>query len=148
MTRSLSGNSVLAIATAAARNSHAAPRAKPRHLEAREQRLFVKRWRLDPRTHDLPACAVPNGGTRAPREAALMKAEGVSAGVPDWLLFTPNRKHSGLALEFKSPTNKGRITDTQEAWHRKLRSVGWCVQVVTSAQEAWDVAIAYLDHGR
>jgi hypothetical protein len=119
-------------------------RRKPRHLEAIEQRLFVQRFRLDPRTRDLPACAIPNGGRRGPREAALLKAEGVTAGAPDWVLFVPRSGWAGLALEFKSPTGKGRLTVTQSDFHESLRAHGWMVAVVTSALAAWDILMAYM----
>lgn len=123
-------------------------RAKPRHLEAKEQRLFVARWRLDPRTRELPACAIPNGGKRGVREAALLKAEGVSAGAPDWLCFASRAYrtggHIGLALEFKSPDGSGRLSDDQRLWRGKLEAEGWRYEIVTSADEAWRVACDYL----
>ena len=118
-------------------------RAKPRHLESIEQRLFVQRVRLDPRTRDLPACAIPNGGRRGPREAAILKAEGVSAGAPDWVLMAPRGAYIGLALEFKGPT--GRVSPAQAAWHANLRRELWAVHIVKSAQDAWDILIGYLD---
>lgn len=114
----------------------------PRHLESAEQRLFVARFRMDRRTADWPACAIPNGGRRGAVEAAILKGEGVSAGAPDWVCFkapeisTPYR---GLALEFKSPSGKGRLTDAQRWWHHALEDEGWRVAVVTSAEQAWDV---------
>ncbi len=124
-------------------------RKKPRYLEAIEQRLFIKRLRLDPRTKDLPWCSVPNGGKRNPREAALLKAEGVQAGVPDWLLFCRSVAHdeltSGLAIEFKSPTGKGRLSESQELWHSMLELQGWVVVVCTTADEAWAVVMDYLE---
>jgi hypothetical protein len=119
-------------------------RRKPRHLEAIEQRLFIQRFRLDPRTRDLPACAIPNGGRRGPREAALLKAEGVTAGAPDWVLFVPARGTAGLAFEFKSPTGKGKISAAQDVFHEAMRSQKWTVLVVTSAVEAWDILAFYL----
>ena len=121
-------------------------RAKPQHLESVEQRLFVQRFRLDPRTRELPACAIPNGGRRGPREAAILKAEGVSAGAPDWILFAPRYPWPGLALEFKSPTGSGRLTPAQIDWHGRLRAQGYAVHLVKSAVEAWDVLIQYLEH--
>ena len=121
----------------------------PRHLESQEQRLFVHRVRLDPRTRDLPTFAVPNGGRRGKVEAAIFKAEGVSAGVPDWMCCVPrgggsHSPHNGLALEFKSPTGKGRLTEAQRAWHDKLREHGWRVEVVTTSSEAWAVLCDHL----
>lgn len=125
-------------------------RAKPKHLESVEQRLFVQRFRLDPRTRDLPACAIPNGGRRGPREAAILKAEGVSAGAPDWVLFVmrdgPRDRYAGLALEFKSPTGAGRLTPAQASWHERLRAQGYAVHLVKSATEAWDVLTDYLEY--
>lgn len=126
-------------------------RKKPRHLEAIEQRLFIKRLRLDPRTKELPWCSVPNGGKRSPREAALLKAEGVQAGVPDWLLFVRSLEHdeleSGLAIEFKSPSGRGRVSESQEQWHRMLEAEAWRVAICTTAEEAWIVVMDYLGYG-
>jgi hypothetical protein len=123
-----------------------ATRKRPKYLEAIEQRLFIRRYRLDARTRDVPACAVPNGGKRSAREAALMKAEGVEAGVPDWLCFAPGVGGGciGLAIEFKSPTGKGRVSENQKRWHELLRNVGWRVEIVTTADEAWRVVTNHL----
>lgn len=120
------------------------PRRKPQHLESIEQRLFVQRFRLDPRTRDLPGCAIPNGGKRSAREAALMKAEGVTAGVPDWMLFVPLQGYAGLALEFKRPTGRWKLTEAQSDFHFALREHGWRVVVVTSATAAWTALTEYL----
>lgn len=117
-------------------------RRKPRHDESIEQRLFVARFRLDPRTRDLPACAIPNGGRRGPREAAILKAEGVSAGAPDWVLLASRGTAVGLALEFKSAT--GRVSPAQRQWHDALQHEGWAVYIVKSAVDAWAVLMQYL----
>lgn len=121
-------------------------RRKPRHDESVEQRLFVQRFRLDPQTRDLPACAIPNGGRRGPREAAILKAEGVSAGAPDWVLFVPTVRHAGLALEFKSAT--GRLSPAQAVWHARLIEQRWAVYIVKSALEGWERLLEYLQEGR
>lgn len=121
------------------------PRQKPRHLESIEQRLFVQRFRLDPATRDLPAAAIPNGGKRSAREAALMKAEGVTAGVPDWMLFVPRHGWSGLAIEFKRPTGRWHLTEAQSDFHAALRDHGWQVVVATSATAAWTALTEYLN---
>jgi hypothetical protein len=119
-------------------------RAKPRYLEALEQRLFIQRLRLDPRTKDLPWCSVPNGGKRNPREAALLKAEGVQPGVPDWLCFVATGDVRGLAIEFKSPTGKGRLSESQDRWHALLRQQDWDVHICTTAADAWRLTMAHL----
>lgn len=120
---------------------------RPRHPESVEQRLFIQRWRLNPTTSSWPACAIPNGGRRHPREAAILKAEGVSRGAPDWLCFMPGwMMHGtscvGLALEFKRPDKRVRASPEQVAWHHQLRSCGWRVEIVRSAEEAWAVVAA------
>jgi hypothetical protein len=120
------------------------PRKRPQYLEAIEQRLFIKRLRLDPRTKDLPWCSVPNGGKRSPREAALLKAEGVQAGVPDWLCFVRMSEINGLAIEFKSPTGKGKVSPAQKVWHDNLRREQWLVYICTTAEEAWRITAEYL----
>ncbi len=122
----------------------------PRHLESEQQRLFVARFRLDPRTRDWPACAIPNGGRRSKIEASILKAEGVSAGAPDWVCFERSPMHpadegsffgsffyTGCALEFKVDRRPSRITAQQGWWHERLRDSGWHVAVVTTAEEAW-----------
>lgn len=122
----------------------AAPRR--RHPESAEQRLFVQRVRLDPRTRTLPCCAVPNGGKRGVVEAAILKAEGVARGVPDWLCFTPRPGSTldvGLALEFKT-ARSGRVSPDQAWWHAALRDCGWRVEIVTTAEGAWTVLCDHL----
>lgn len=124
----------------------------PRHRESQIQRAFVARFRLDPRTRDWPACAIPNGGRRGKVEAAILKAEGVSAGAPDWVCFVRSpffhedeSAHGapvcwhGLALEFKVDHRPSRITAQQMYWHNALREEQWRVAVVASEHEAWHV---------
>ena len=53
--------------------------------------------------------AIPNGGTRNPREAATMKATGVVAGVPDCCFVW---RHNTYFFEFK--TEIGKLSKEQE----------------------------------
>ena len=137
--RKLSTASVLTLATAAAKLK--AP------LESVEQALFVKRVRLDPRTRGLLWCAVPNGGTRHPREAANLQRQGVVAGVPDLLFFEPTRDKTlhyrvGLAIEMKRRPNK--VSPEQREWLSGLDARGWSTSVCYSAEEAWTTLTDYL----
>jgi hypothetical protein len=116
----------------------------PRHLESIEQRLFVQRFRLDPSTRDLPACAIPNGGRRGAREAGILKAEGVTAGAPDWVLMVPRGPFCGLALEFKAPVGPVRVSLTQQSFLTRLAHHGWSVHIVRNAHDAWQHVAAYL----
>ncbi len=116
-----------------------------KHLEAIQQRLFIKRVRLDPSTKALPLFAIPNGGKRGAREAALMKAEGVLAGVPDLFLAQPQpipQGSCGLFLEFKSAA--GKLSAAQQAMGLRLLANGYTVVVVRSAEEAWHALTEYL----
>jgi VRR-NUC domain len=63
--------------------------------------------------------AVPNGGFRKPVEAAIMKSQGVVAGVPDLLLFHDNKAY---ALELKA--EGGRPTEAQLEMLNRLSAAG------------------------
>ena len=140
--RKLSTASVLTLATAAAKLK--AP------LESVEQALFVRHVRLDPRTRGLLWCAVPNGGTRHPREAANLKRQGVVAGVPDLLFFEPKTGFKGsniyfsvgLAIEMKRRPNK--VSPEQREWLTGLEARGWSTAVCYTAEEAWTTLFDYL----
>lgn len=68
--------------------------------------------------------AIPNGGRRNAREAARMKAEGVTAGVADAILLAPssNGEYNSLCIEFK--TEKGRQSDAQKEFQKDAESQG------------------------
>lgn len=88
-------------------------RAKPRHEESQLQRICVKWFRLQYPELAILLFAVPNGGARNKREAGIMKAEGVTAGVADIILLIPSGGYASLCMEFK--TEKGRATGNAEA---------------------------------
>jgi len=69
--------------------------------------------------------------------AARMKAEGLEAGVPDVLIFSRHDQYRGVAIEMKA--KKGKVSDRQSEWHRKLSAEGWLVAVCYSSDEAIDV---------
>lgn len=80
--------------------------------------------------------AVPNGGSRRPIEASIMKAEGVKAGVPD-VHLPVRRQHLTLYIELKRrafalpPTGAakwGTVSTDQLWWLQKLNEEGhWAV---------------------
>lgn len=87
-------------------------------------------------------CAVPNGGFRIRREAAMLKAEGVQQGVPDLLIFSappasPDR--CGVALEMKRRDGKpSDVRRKQREWLSTLESLGWEPVVGWGAMDAID----------
>lgn len=102
-----------------------ADRIPTEHLEQRE---FVKWFRQNHK--DTRILAVANGGQRTPATAARLKAEGVSAGVPD--LFIPAWK---LWIEMKR-TSGGKVSPDQKDWIKYLNSVGYSAIVCNGHIEA------------
>ena len=93
--------------------------------------------------------AVPNGGLRNKATAGKLKAEGVRAGVPDWMCPVPvakwQKQHSylGLAIEFKVRPNK--LTDAQCHYIADLLAQGWLVEVCYSREEAIKTVERYFE---
>lgn len=86
--------------------------------------------------------AVPNGGDRHPAVAAKMKAEGVKAGVPDYLLPVARGGFHGLAIELKTAT--GSASREQKGWLADLRAQGYRAEVCKGWQQAFDTLTDYL----
>ena len=85
-------------------------------------------------------CHVPNGGRRGKREAGRLKAEGVAAGVPDYLVFSGPRgsrlRHlAGIAVELKRRKG-GRVEPVQTEWLVQLERLGWHAFVARGADDA------------
>jgi VRR-NUC domain len=70
--------------------------------------------------------AVPNGGYRRPVEAAIMKATGTIAGVPDTIWIKDGRV---FAIELKALG--GRLSDAQLKTMAEMRDAGAVVAVAT-----------------
>ena len=51
--------------------------------------------------------------------------KGYLGGQPDLLIINPHRRYQGLALEFKSPTGKGIVSDKQTSYLTKLDQSGY-----------------------
>lgn len=73
--------------------------------------------------------SVPNGGTRNAREAMLLKATGLTAGIPDLILIWPEL----AGFEFKSQS--GRLSPAQLKIHDIWRSKGIKVYLIKSFEE-------------
>jgi len=93
-----------------------------RHEESTIQIACVKWFRLQyPDIADL-MFAVPNGGKRNPREAKIMKAEGVTRGVSDLIILVPQKGYASLCIEMK--TKKGTQSKEQKQWQAKVERWG------------------------
>ena len=86
--------------------------------EHEEQRELIQSFR---QTFVVGICAIPNGGQRSRTTGAKLKAEGVSAGVPD--LYIPAWK---LWIEMKREKG-GKISPVQKDWISYLESIGHTV---------------------
>ena len=85
--------------------------------------------------------AVPNGGHRAKAVAASLKAEGVSAGVPDMVITRAAGGYHGAYLELK--TSKGRLSPEQKQWLTSLRNEGYCAVACRGHKDAIAFIRAY-----
>lgn len=92
------------------------------------------------RARGIPFFAVPNGGRRGAREAASLKAEGVTPGVADLIVMVS----PVLALEMKARTG-GRQSPAQREWEQVATAAGWVYHLAPGAEDA----IAWLtEHAR
>lgn len=112
------------------------------HNESLIQKQCVTWFRLQYADIALLLFAVPNGGGRSRIEAAIMKGEGVTAGVADLLLLHPNSDHHGLCIEMK--TAKGKQQDSQKRFQRKVEAYGYRYEIVRSLDEFMNVIRDYL----
>ena len=89
----------------------------------------------------------PNEGKRSPRAAAILKAEGMSPGVPDYLIFDripAQPEIRGVAIELKRRAPAYRApTISQRRWLAALEAQGWLCHVARGAEDAiaWLVGI-------
>jgi hypothetical protein len=75
--------------------------------------------------------AVPNGEWRSRVTGAILKGQGVIAGVPDLILVHAGRTYG---LELKS--DNGRSTDVQRSCHARMREAGAIVSTCRGVDEA------------
>lgn len=119
-------------------------KAKPRHIESYLQRNCLKWFRLQHPNLRLLLFAVPNGGARNKREAGILKAEGVTAGVADMILLTPSGGYGSLCIEFK--TEDGRQQQTQKEWQQAAETAGNKYVIVRSFDDFKDEISRYLQN--
>lgn len=106
---------------------------KPAHIESELQRSCKTWFDLQYPKLSRLCFAVPNGGARNAREAAIMKGEGVTAGVADMLLLMPRHGYGCLCIEFK--TKSGRQSASQKQWQADAEAHGNKYTVVRSVEQ-------------
>ena len=85
---------------------------------------------------------IPNEGKRSPQVGSKMKKMGMKAGVPDLFFPVPRGKYHGLFIELKA--GKGRATENQKAWLKRLSRQGYCAAICYGWQEAANCIQEYL----
>lgn len=113
-----------------------------RHIESEAEAQRIICAYLN--TLGLLYCHVPNEGKRSKVLGYQMRQLGLSAGVPDLLIFDrPPAKPDcpGVALEMKRGKG-GRVTELQQGWLTALRARGWEAHVCHGSGEAIKVLSA------
>ena len=113
-----------------------------RHIESVIQQSCVAWFRLQYPKLALLLFAVPNGGARRRIEGAIMKGEGVTAGVADLLLLYPSKGYHGLCIEMKS--EKGRQQPSQKEWQTLAERAGYKYVICRSLGGFMDEVNGYL----
>ena len=119
-------------------------RARPRHEESNLQRAFVAWFRATYPEHALMMFAVPNGGGRSRIEAAIMKAEGVTAGVADLILLEARGGWGSLCMEWKTRSKNSRQSESQKKWQAAAERAGNRYVVVRSLEAGMAVVKEYM----
>ncbi len=113
-----------------------------RHVESEIQKSCVKWFTLQFPDLRPVLFAVGNGGARNRTEAAIMKGEGVTAGVADMLFLYPNESYHGLCIEFKTPT--GKQSDSQKVFARNVEKHGYKYIIVRSIEQFIEEVKSYI----
>lgn len=116
-----------------------------KHEESKIQQQCVNWFRYQYPQHVM--FAIPNGGRRGKVEAAIMKGEGVLAGVADLFIMSPKYEKRippihGLFIEMK--TEKGKQTHTQTAFECSAIMRGYQYAICRSLDEFMKVVNEYM----
>lgn len=114
----------------------------PRHLESRLQQGCVTWFRYQYPHLSKLLIAVPNGGFRSKKEAAIMRGEGVVAGVSDLLLMVPKNGYGALGIEMKIGPRKQ--TNSQKQWQERFEAAGNVYVVCRNIDEFISAVKIYL----
>lgn len=110
---------------------------KPRHIESEIQQSVVQWFRMKYPNYII--AAVPNGGFRNAREAAIMQREGVFAGFADLIIIA---KQNILFLELKTPI--GVLSKKQKEFQEKVNNLGFQYVVCRSFDQAVMVIVSWI----
>lgn len=115
-----------------------------RHIESHLQQMCVSWFRLQYPTVGKLLFAIPNGGARSRTEAAIMKAEGVTAGVTDLILLIGRGGFNALCIEMKTTDKGSRLTLPQAEWQVLAAQQGSCCITCRTFEEFVDEVRLYM----
>lgn len=113
------------------------------HEESQLQRDCVAWFRMQYPNHALMLFAVPNGGGRSPVEAAILKGEGVVAGVADLILLEARGNYGALCIEMKTRSKSSRQSVNQKIWQEATQKAGNAYVVVRTFEQFQDLVRRY-----
>jgi hypothetical protein len=87
--------------------------------------------------------AIPNGHKRNAITGAILKREGVVAGVADLFLMKANQKYNGLWVEVK--TDKGKQSESQKEFERKALREGYKYVICKSIDQFVNEVETYIN---
>ena len=115
------------------------------HLEDKLQaQCFQWFWNEHPKFRKL-YFKIKNDGSKSQFQAAIDRATGLIAGIPDSCLAYPNGKYPSLFIEFK--IDKGTFTQSQKEVFPILEAVGNKIITVRTFEEFKEKVIAYINGG-
>ena len=96
-------------------------------------------------------CHVANERKTSVMAGKRLKQKGVKSGVPDVLIFEPNKGYNGLAIELKAEvtsndgkkTRRPKPTNNQLLWLNILSKKGWKTEICYNFDEVLFVVNAY-----
>lgn len=116
-------------------------RKKRENPESRLQRACIKWFKLQYPKETI--FAIPNGGKRGKIEAAIMKGEGVMAGVSDLFLMRGKEEYHGLFIEMKA--KNGKLRENQRVFIEDAERKDYKVEVCYSLEEFIEKVNNYLN---
>ena len=124
------------------------PKSRPIHAVFSPRRdVYVEQLRLLPEVRQSEPTTGTNalhGGLRSKTEAAIMKAEGMTAGAADLLLLVPRGGFGSLGIEFKTQSKGSRQSEAQKRWQAAFENAGNKYTIVRTFEEAVVVTNRYL----
>ena len=119
-------------------------RKRPGHVESDLQIRCVKWFSYQYQYLRPLLFAVPNGGRRDAKTGAILKREGVQAGVSDMILLCPNKQYHALCIEMK--THEGSQSKLQKEWQEAVEEQGYKYAVCRSLDSFIKEVNEYLDN--